>query len=107
MEQEVKFVHSDYCQQYGKKYVHFKQHKFFAINLNFTENLSIGLLNVAAGGTSIESWVDPAISKGECSELSACDKYNCTGGLHYGMVQPFVNMTVKYIFFSQRGSLWG
>jgi sialate O-acetylesterase len=81
----------------------------------------LGLIESAFGGTCIESWFDPEIQLASCSNITctsnqslhftaqtraACEAVpnngrsaGFNGELFHGMVQPFVNMTLK-------GFLW-
>jgi len=62
-------------------------------------NVPMGLIGSAVGGTLIEQW-----SKAQTLE-KACNQTQCPGpacgGLFNGMVTPFVNMTIKAVVWYQ------
>jgi hypothetical protein len=91
--------------------------RFSATCLNFGRELSdalqsqqgenttavpIGLIQSAVGGTQIEAWMSNE-TKAKCKNTSATP-----GLLYYGMVAPFVNMTVKgWIWYQGENNVHG
>eukprot|EP01084_Bolivina_argentea_P275324 469527_1 len=74
---------------------------YFAETLDDTYNLTeitIGLIDVAVGGSMIEAWIQNETVQLFCKD-SVCPDVKC-GGLYNGLVASYLNMTLKaYLWY--------
>ena len=105
------------CWYFGESLTERISHSATDVSGTQTTQIPLGLIESAFGGTCIESWFDPEVQLASCTNITctsnqslsytresraACEAvpnpgrsagYN--GELFHGMVQPFINMTVK------------